>query len=74
MEAITFAGVFALGWVAADLFFAVQRFVRTHKRKEPRPEDEICPVCGYLCLGRGGFGCIDKPGLIAISANKDDAS
>jgi hypothetical protein len=20
-----------------------------------------CPVCGYYCLGNGGFGCIDKP-------------
>lgn len=28
-----------------------------------RPEDEICPVCGYYCLGKGGHGCIDKPAL-----------
>lgn len=25
-----------------------------------------CPVCGYYCLGTGGIGCIDKPGLIAL--------
>lgn len=23
-----------------------------------------CPVCGYYCLGNGGFGCIDKPFLL----------
>jgi len=27
------------------------------------PEDIACPVCGYYCLGKGGFGCIDKPGM-----------
>ena len=25
--------------------------------------DIICPVCGYYCLGKGGFGCIDKLSL-----------
>ncbi len=25
-------------------------------------QEEIhCPVCGFYCLGKGGFGCIDKP-------------
>jgi hypothetical protein len=28
--------------------------------------DEICPVCGYYCLGKGGIGCIDKPKLVEI--------
>jgi len=23
-----------------------------------------CPVCGYYCLGKGGFGCINKPAMI----------
>ena len=23
-----------------------------------------CPVCGYLCLGKGGMGCIDKPAMV----------
>lgn len=27
------------------------------------PEDYICPVCGYYCLGHGGYGCIDKSSL-----------
>ena len=26
-------------------------------------DNELCPVCGYLCLGKGGLGCIDKPKL-----------
>jgi len=27
-------------------------------------EEAQCPVCGYYCLGKGGHGCIDKPGLV----------
>jgi len=26
------------------------------------PDNDDCPVCGYYCLGKGGHGCIDKPG------------
>ena len=33
------------------------------------PEDIICPVCGYYCLGRGGFGCIDKPWFVKNKVN-----
>lgn len=29
-------------------------------------DDENCPVCGYYCLGRGGIGCIEKPGLTGL--------
>jgi len=29
-----------------------------------RPEDAQCPVCGYYCLGKGGWGCIDKPSTL----------
>jgi len=29
-------------------------------------EEMICPVCGYYCLGKGGFGCIDKKGFYEI--------
>ena len=33
-------------------------------RALPKPKqtaaDIYCPVCGYYCLGKGGFGCIDK--------------
>lgn len=32
--------------------------------KEKEPKDIQCPVCGYYCLGKGGLGCIDKPGMI----------
>lgn len=28
-------------------------------------EDIVCPVCGYNCLGNGGWGCIDKPKLLS---------
>ena len=27
------------------------------------PSEIQCPVCGYYCIGKGGIGCIDKPGL-----------
>ena len=27
-----------------------------------------CPVCGYYCLGRGGYGCIDKPSIVFRTA------
>jgi len=32
-------------------------------------KNEICPVCGYYCLGKGGFGCIDKPTLCGLTTN-----
>ena len=28
-----------------------------------------CPVCGYYCVGKGGFGCIDKPKLTGLGGN-----
>jgi hypothetical protein len=31
------------------------------------PEDVICPVCGYYCLGKGGMGCIDKPVYVEMA-------
>ena len=33
--------------------------------------EEICPVCGYYCLGNGGLGCIDKPYLIEIEKKNE---
>lgn len=27
------------------------------------PAEVQCPVCGYYCIGKGGIGCIDKPGM-----------
>jgi len=35
--------------------------------QQTHPEDAEnaqCPVCGYYCLGKGGHGCIDKPGML----------
>ena len=43
------------------------------RAKADRPDlpDEIneiqCPVCGYYCLGKGGHGCIDKPGFLRLA-------
>lgn len=34
---------------------------RTTRQHDGSLEDAICPVCGFLCSGKGGFGCIDKP-------------
>lgn len=31
--------------------------------------DIQCPVCGYYCLGNGGIGCIDKPGMFPKSVS-----
>ena len=39
------------------------------KNKEEKPEDIICPVCGYYCLGKGGYGCIDKPTIVKMYGN-----
>ena len=30
-------------------------------------KNESCPVCGYYCQGKGGYGCIDKPKLCGIN-------
>lgn len=38
-----------------------------------KPEDEICPVCGYYCLGTGGVGCIDKPSLVGNTRTPDSS-
>lgn len=36
-----------------------------------KPASELhCPACGYCCSGKGGFGCIDKPTLVAIERIK----
>lgn len=34
------------------------------KQAGEHAEDIQCPVCGYYCLGKGGYGCIDKPKLV----------
>ncbi len=37
-------------------------FIRQLFGKLPlEPTNLICPVCGHLCVGKGGIGCIDKP-------------
>ena len=29
-----------------------------------------CPVCGFYCLGKGGFSCSNKPELIGSTTWK----
>ncbi len=41
-------------------------FEKRTTRKPIKSEDIQCPVCGYYCLGKGGYGCIDKPSLLDI--------
>lgn len=42
-------------------------FAWLKKLFEPKPAAEAyCPVCGYLCIGKGGVFCIDKPTLVKI--------
>jgi hypothetical protein len=38
--------------------------------QEGKPEDIMCPVCGYYCLGKGGMGCIDKPSIVKPKEEK----
>ena len=52
----------------------LEKDIKTFLAAEPEAEpvrnnafdDEICPVCGYYCNGKGGFGCIDKPVLTGL--------
>ncbi len=37
-------------------------------------ENIQCPVCGYYCLGNGGFGCIDKPRLVELEDENHERS
>lgn len=39
-------------------------------RDVQNPQDIQCPVCGYYCLGKGGFGCINKPKLCGCDRNE----
>lgn len=47
---------------------AMKRFWRRyHEVRETCPEDIQCPSCGYYCLGKGGFDCIDKPTMVSTT-------
>lgn len=35
--------------------------------RNTKNDNITCPTCGYYCLGKGGFGCIDKPNLTGLS-------
>ena len=55
-------------------WYQAKQDIRAYLAAEPEAEpvrnnafdDEICPVCGYYCNGKGGFGCIDKPVLTGL--------
>ena len=44
-----------------DSMAAAQKIMRFYS--ESKSSDIVCPVCGFYCLGNGGIGCIDKPGM-----------
>ena len=46
------------------IFLKIKQFVSSLMARSEDPREEQCPVCGYYCSGKGGFGCIDKPKLI----------
>lgn len=48
--------------------------MRKPDMKKKDYSEEQCPVCGYYCIGKGGFGCIDKPSLVDfIKIDKSDS-
>lgn len=54
MEALYIVGI------CVAILFALD-YVNANANYEIAPEEKICPACGYYCLGKGGYGCIDKP-------------
>lgn len=52
---------------ATELKEMFLRFTGYKKTKNEKPEDIICPICGYYCKGNGGYFCIDKPVLCNIN-------
>uniref|UniRef100_A0A6M3LTV8 Uncharacterized protein n=1 Tax=viral metagenome TaxID=1070528 RepID=A0A6M3LTV8_9ZZZZ len=55
-----------------NLLFADDKLVTGLKISQELDKVEriICPVCGYYCLGKGGFGCIDKKGMFELIKKK----
>lgn len=49
---------------SVTLIAAVIGFIANGINSTSKPEDTFCPVCGYYCLGKGGYFCIDKPTLV----------
>lgn len=65
-----------VGWrICAGTFFEMTMTellkLAQHLEKVKAAEDENCPVCGYYCIGNGGFGCIDKPEILAIALKQE---
>lgn len=64
---LAFIGRYLLGY-KQQLYLKHIRHYKMHKNLVS-PENEHCPTCGYYCMGRGGFGCIDKPTLCGYIIN-----
>lgn len=46
----------------------------TKKEKQTDYAEIYCPVCGYYCLGKGGFGCIHKPDITSAWSKREKAA
>ena len=55
---------YMIGTKASNFPFSVFGFFGERLPKDYK--DIQCPVCGYYCLGKGGFDCIDKPSLVKM--------
>lgn len=44
----------------------IEEIIKRYKIAKAVIKEDYCAVCGYYCLGNGGFGCIDKPTLIKL--------
>ena len=55
----------SLSKIAKEIYLCTKNNSRVYEKylKKENPADIQCPTCGYYCLGNGGKGCIDKPGL-----------
>jgi len=51
------------GYKSQKTKFSVGKWLKRYfnfRTTRKKFEDVQCPVCGYYCLGKGGYGCIDK--------------
>ena len=65
MDYLLAIGWFSLGFLCGG-GIVMYALLPPYKNEPVRAEDLLCPTCGYYCLGKGGYGCIDKPGLVDI--------
>lgn len=70
------------GWIFLNIKWIFQyavndpikrRNAKSNRHKNTDASDYQCPVCGYYCLGRGGFYCIDKPNMVKADNTQDQS-